>query len=332
MQPLKLQWVLVISIVVIIVIILALPKGRSAEKHKDDHNTIDLSEEEWQPPDTSALTGTEEDILIRYGRNLIARTSFYFGKKGKIAAITNGMNCQNCHLDAGTKAWGNNYSAVFSTYPKFRERSGTIEGIYKRINDCLERSLNGKALDTNSREMQAIYAYIKWLGQNVKKGIAPAKSGIKMLPFLNRPAEPGHGREVYILHCQRCHGVEGQGWTDTDSGGYIYPPLWGNDSYNTGAGLYRLSRFAGYIKENMPFDAPQNARRLTDEEAWDVAAFINSQPRPQKNFKQDWPDISGKPVDYPFGPYVDSFSEYQHKYGPFEPIAKTKKNLRNKNP
>lgn len=83
--------------------------------------------------------------------------------------ITNGMNCQNCHLDAGTKVWGNNYGSVFSTYPKYRPRSGKEEDIYKRINDCFERSLNGKALALNSKEMQAIKAYIEYVGKDVKK-------------------------------------------------------------------------------------------------------------------------------------------------------------------
>src|SRR5882724_75947 len=104
----------------------------------------------WRAPDTNQLSRSPEDELIRYGKRLVASTSFYFGPKGSIATLSNGMNCQNCHLEAGTRAYGNNYSAVFSTYPKFRERSGTVETIYKRINDCMERSLNGKSLDTGS--------------------------------------------------------------------------------------------------------------------------------------------------------------------------------------
>jgi thiosulfate dehydrogenase len=101
---------------------------------------------------------------------------------------------------------------------------------------------------------------------------------------------------------------------------YLYPPLWGENSFNTGAGLYRLSRLAGYVRDNMPFDASATVRRLTDEEAWDVAAFITSQQRPEKSFPKDWPDISGKPLDYPFGPYADSFPQQQHRFGPFGPI------------
>jgi thiosulfate dehydrogenase len=274
----------------------------------------------WHMPDTSLIHNDPEFEQIYYGRGLIANTSFYLGPKGKIAAISNGMNCQNCHLDAGAKPWGNNYSAVFSTYPRFRERSGTVENIYKRVNDCIERSLNGVPLDTNSREMQAIYAYIKWLGRNVPAGTKPVGAGIRDLPYMERAADPGKGQIVYVQKCQRCHGIQGEGLLNADSTNYAYPPLWGRHSYNTGAGLFRISRFAGYVKDNMPFDASHDTASLTIEEAWDVAAFVNSQSRPEKSFDRDWPDISRKPVDHPFGPYADSFSERQHKYGPFRPL------------
>ena len=93
-------------------------------------------------------------------------------------------------------------------------------------------------------------------------------------------------------------------------------------SYNQGAGLFRMSRLAGYVKANMPFGATYDNPQLTDEEAWDVAAYINAQPRPEHPFlATDWPDISKKPYDHPFGPYRDSFPEAQHKYGPFRPIV-----------
>jgi len=274
----------------------------------------------WSPPDTSTIPHSPQGALIRYGRELIANTSLYLGPKGKIASITNGMNCQNCHLDAGTRPWGNNYSAVFSTYPKFRDRSGGIESIYKRINDCIQRSLDGQPLDTASREIQAIYAYMQWLGRNVPKGARPAGVGIAELPCPDRAADTLKGRLVYVTKCARCHGPQGAGTLYPDSCHYIYPPLWGPHSYTTSAGLFRLSRLAGYVKNNMPFGSERNAPQLTDTEAWDVAAFINSRPRSQKTFPADWPDISRKPFDHPFGPYADSFSEVQHKYGPFAPI------------
>lgn len=268
---------------------------------------------------------------ITYGEDLIANTSRYFGPHGTVLQITNGMNCQNCHLQAGKQIWGNNYGAVFSTYPKFRDRSGTVETVPKRVNDCIERSLNGKALDTNSKEMKAIVAYIKWVGKDVKKGERPNGTGITQLPFMDRAASPENGKLVYTAKCQICHGANGEGVASLNGIGYTYPPLWGEHSYNNGAGLFRLSRFAGYIKDNMPFkQASHAAPVLTDDEAWDVAAYVNSQPRPYKDLSKDWPDISKKPIDHPFGPYNDGFSEQQHKFGPFKPIEEARKKMNEK--
>jgi len=230
-------------------------------------------------------------------------------------------------LNAGTKPWGNNYSGVASTYPKFRERSGRIENIHKRVNDCFERSLNGKTLDTLGKEMQAIVAYIKWLGKDVAKGKKPTGAGITELVYMNRAAKPEHGKEIYMQKCKSCHTETGAGKLNADGITYQYPPLWGEHSYNIGAGLYRLSRFAGYIKSNMPQGVSYDNPQLSDEEAWDVAAFVNSQMRPKKDLHLDWPKIAGKPIDNPFGPYADNFSEQQHKFGPYKPIEEAKKKL-----
>ena len=99
---------------------------------------------------------------------------------------------------------------------------------------------------------------------------------------------------------------------------FLYPPLWGTGSYNTGAGIYRLSKLAGYVKGNMPQGTTYLKAVLTDEEAWDVAAYINSRERPVRDFNKDWPDVRTKPPDDPFGPYADTFSENRHKYGPWQ--------------
>lgn len=281
----------------------------------------------WQAPDVAQIPKDENGKLIEYGRELIAHTSQYLGPKGSVMAMSNGMNCQNCHLDAGTKPFGNNYSAVASTYPKFRARSGMEETIEKRVNDCFERSLNGKVLANDSHEMKAIVAYIKWLGRDVEKGKSPKGVGLVELPFLDRPASTESGKLVYNQKCTLCHGKNGEGIELSNGRGYQYPPLWGEQSYNVGAGLYRLSRFAGYVKANMPLGATYEAPQLTDEESWDVAAYVNSLPRPEKDLSNDWPDISKKPIDHPFGPFTDGFGEAQHKLGPFKPIEERRKAL-----
>ncbi|CAN5567369.1 hypothetical protein BH23BAC1_BH23BAC1_32870 [soil metagenome] len=139
-------------------------------KGKKDLNISKVREETalddiWKAPDINSVPLTPEGDLIRYGRDLVAHTSLYLGPKGKLGTISNGMNCQNCHLEAGTKPFGNNYGAVASKYPLFRDRSGTIETIEKRVNDCIERSLNGEKLDQGSPEMNAFVAYLKWVGK-----------------------------------------------------------------------------------------------------------------------------------------------------------------------
>jgi thiosulfate dehydrogenase len=276
----------------------------------------------WEAPDAYLEKSDPEARLIAYGRDLIAHTQDYFGMQGLVRpGSINGLNCQNCHLDAGARPFGNNYFAVHSTYPKMRARSGQIETVSKRINDCFERSLNGEPLDTNSREMEAIEAYIRWLAIGVPKGKSPKGTGIAAVPFPDRAADPEKGKAVYVAQCASCHGQGGQG-LPIPGEARRYPPLWGADSYNQGAGLFRLSRFAGYVKSNMPFGATYQNPQLRDEEAWDVAAFVNSMPRPEHPYlKEDWPDIAKKPFDHPFGPFADPFSEQQHKFGPFEPIV-----------
>ena len=280
---------------------------------------------EWDIPYVNSLPATPEAEMIKYGRELIINTAKYLGPKGTVAHMSNGMNCGNCHLDAGTRLNGNCFAMVATTYPKFRERSGRVESVEYRINECMERSLNGNRLDSLNKEMRAMRAYIVWLGSSVTKG-APLKGmGIPELPLLARAASASKGANVYASKCISCHGPAGQGILNADSTAYTYPPLWGPHSYNVSAGIYRLSRLAGYIKYNMPYTPNPVEPQLNDEDAWDVAAFINSQQRPEKFFVYDWPKMASKPFDYPFGPYVDSFPELQHKYGPFAAIKNAKK-------
>lgn len=274
----------------------------------------------WTAPDISTIADAQQKSMVEYGQDLIAHTAKYFGPNGSVSKISNGLNCQNCHLQAGTAIYGNNYGSVASLYPKFRARSGTTENVYKRVNDCFQRSLNGKAIDTTGKEMQSIVAYINFLGTNVEKGKKAVGSGFKDLGVLDRAADPVLGMAVYSAKCQSCHQANGEGKLNDDQTEFMYPALWGKASFNDGAGLNRISNFAKYVKYNMPQGTTYLNPQLTDEEAWDVAAYILSQPRPHMNVPKDWPDKTKKPFDHPFGPYADNFTERQHKFGPFKPI------------
>ena len=324
----KLLFVIVVLVIGIVAKPFILSYNNQSEKEKIAAS-VEIKKTDttnyWAPPDISSITDVKQKAQVEYGKELIAHTAKYLGPNGSVIKITNGMNCQNCHLQAGTAVFGNNYGSVASLYPKFRARSGGIENIYKRVNDCIERSLNGKAIDTLGKEMQAIAAYINFVGSNVAKGKKAAGSGLKELAWLDRAADPEKGMAVYTTKCQSCHQANGEGVFAADKTEYTYPPLWGTNSFNDGAGLYRISSFAKYVKYNMPQGTTHQSPQLNDEEAWDVAAFVISQTRPHINVPKDWPDISKKPVDHPFGPYADAFTEKQHKYGPFKPIVEEQK-------
>ena len=312
------SWCPIVLAMVFVVAILSQLFPSRTQSHVASFSFYNDPNREWQPPDLNDLPAGPEGDLVRYGHQLISNTGYYLGPKGILAQISNGLNCQNCHIDAGRKAFGGSFAAVASTFPKHRPRSGKLESVEFRVNECMERSLNGKALEEDSEEMKAMVAYLKWVGSDVLKGVKPKGSEIPEITLLDRPADPVRGKMIYLNKCQRCHGLDGQG-VFRDSV-YLYPPLWGEHTYNVSAGMYRLSRIAGFVKYNMPFDSAALGYLLSDEDAWDVGAYVNSQPRPGKMFPYDWPDISKKPYDHPFGPYTDGFSDLQHRYGPFKPI------------
>jgi len=275
----------------------------------------------WQAPAVADIPAGEAGEAIRYGRELIAHTAKYFGPRGKIARISNGMNCQNCHLEAGTKVFANNYAVFFANYPKQGIRSGKTDQVTDRISDCFTRSLGGRMPPKNSKEIKAMISYFKWLGAATKRGEKVNGTSTEKLPYLDRAADPEKGRFVYQQKCKSCHGLKGEGLKTADQLSYVYPPLWGKNSYTDAAGMYRISNFAGFVKNNMPFGADYHKPQLSNEEAWDVAAYVNTRPRLHRDQRKDYPDLSRKPIDAPFGPYPDEFSEQQHKLGPFKPIV-----------
>ncbi len=267
----------------------------------------------------------EQGELIQYGFNLITATQKYLGPeiKDKSKIITgNNMACKNCHLGSGTKAFAAPYIGLTKVFPTYIGRENKIESLEERINGCFERSMNGKALDNSSREMKAIVAYITYLSNGVGEKGRINGQGFMKLKVPARAADPDKGKIVFTTTCVTCHGANGEGKRNGvpgDGEGYIYPPLWGHDSYNDGAGMSRLLTAAKFIKANMPFGVTHDKPLLTDEQAYDVAAYINSFKRPVKAHKEkDYPDLSKKPQDCPYPPYNDTLSLAQHKLGPFK--------------
>jgi thiosulfate dehydrogenase len=330
LRALKSMFYLLYGLIAVFVLMLAMiiwpGKNDSAGKSGDAAATAvkappPPAPDYWLPPDESQIPEGETGDMIRYGKELVMHTSLYFGPKGKIAHINNGMNCRNCHLNGGTKPFALNFSGVTSTYPKLRYRANKVETTEEKINECFHRSLNGKIIDEEGKEMKAIVAYINWLGKDVKKGEYPKGFGYVHLPYTDRAADPVKGKKVYENVCQSCHGPNGEGSLDAKGEEFIYPPLWGPKSYNDGATLYRLTFISGFVKANMPFGTNFDSPVLHDTDAWDVAAFISTQPRPGIDKTGDWHTLNHKPIDIPFGPYLDPYPAKQHKYGPYKPIA-----------
>jgi len=281
----------------------------------------------WTVPEIGALPDDAHGRLVRRGRDLITATYAHIGPEVPDPArrfAGNNLACSNCHLQAGTKKFGIPLFGIFDEFPHYSARSGAPITIEERINSCMTRSMNGKSLPQNTPEMEALVAYIKFLSTGVPTGVVLPGMGAGSMPELNRAADPARGKTIYTSSCAACHEPDGNGIRrslPTVDLGYLMPPLWGSDSFNDGAGMARLINAANFIHFNMPHGTDYLNPQLTSEDAWDVAAYMLSQPRPHKGgLEKDFPDLLQKPVDAPYGPYADGFSVEQHKLGPFGPI------------
>ncbi|NQW04068.1 MAG: c-type cytochrome [Acidobacteria bacterium] len=269
-------------------------------------------------PDDVAPAPTAE-----YGRRLITQTSWLIGPEHPDPAQRfsgNGLNCSSCHLDAGTIPGTLSLTEAFQKYPKFSGRDGKEADLKERIDGCMERSMNGRTLPRDSVEMDAMVAYVRSLSDQFAAMNASRRSVSEPAPFRapTRAASPEEGAKVFETRCVVCHGRDGAGMLASSDRrrGYLFPPVWGQDSFNNGAGMGRVLTASKFIKARMPLG---NAT-LTDDEAFDVAAYINSQTRAAidpARLEQDYPDLTKKPVDAPYGPYADSWSITRHKFGPF---------------
>ncbi len=273
---------------------------------------------------TDRIKDSTERAFVEYGKDLITKTSTLIGPNVEKSAMRfsgNNLNCSSCHLDGGTRPYAAPFIGVWGSYPNFRKRENTLGTLEDRVNGCMERSMNGKKLPVDGKEMKAILAYIKFLNKNVPVKNKIEGQGFASINAPDRPADIQKGQVVYAQQCARCHGEKGRGLRNGkpgDAKGYLYPPLWGNESFNDGAGMHRVLTAARFIKANMPYGTPVGKPVLTDEEAYDVAAYINSFPRPEKaNKEKDYPNLKLKPQDCPYPPYADTLSIEQHQLGPY---------------
>lgn len=187
--------------------------------------------------------------------------------------------------------------------------------------------MNGKALPVDGPEMKAILSYIRFISAPEQVGKSLDGRGAPPLPLPDRPGDPIHGRQVFTDTCAACHGADGQGQrleaSEAREAGrrYRFPPLWGPDSFNDGAGMARAITAARFVHANMPLGTTYQAPALSVADAFDVIAYISGQPRPHMaGLEADFPDRARKPVDAAYPPYVGPFTPDQHRFGPWPPI------------
>lgn len=225
----------------------------------------------FTPPEESAIPNNDFGAMIRLGRDIFTHTPEHAP-----AFVGNGLSCVNCHLDRGRKPDSAPLWAAYVKYPAYRAKTKRVNTFEERLQGCFKYSMNGKAPPAGSKELTALVTYAYWLASGAPTGAKLAGAGYPKLPAPPSPPDYQRGAKVYEANCAICHGANGEGTKSGDR--YAFPPLWGKDSFNWGAGMHRIDTAAAFIKANMPLG---RGGSLSEQEAWDVATFVDSHERPQ---------------------------------------------------
>ncbi|MGH8163379.1 MAG: c-type cytochrome [Rhodanobacteraceae bacterium] len=221
---------------------------------------------EPQPAPSRAPQASRVVALAAYGRRIVTDTP------GTMKAfVTADMSCQACHVNAGTKPRGGSFIGIYAQFPQWNKRAHRVISLQDRIAECFLYSMNGRPPGYASLQMEAIVAYIAQLSRGTPVGSAADPTNGLARVSAPRPPSASRGRQVYAQRCSSCHQANGAGVSGT------FPPLWGAASFNDGAGMHRVGTMASFVRYNMPANAPGT---LTDEQAYDVAAFVLSPTRP----------------------------------------------------
>jgi thiosulfate dehydrogenase len=242
----------------------------------------DRQQTDWYTADVSTLGPGPENDLIRYGHDLIVNTPRHIGRSAEnpdMAFAGNDLSCQSCHLKAGMQPFAAPFVSTVATFPMMVNNQ--VLPLSERINGCVELGLNGRPLPDDSRELQALVAYMVFVGKDNPKGVRAPGMGLMPIGFPAAVPDARRGADVYAASCASCHGENGQGEPKASPEvGYYVPPLWGDGSFNGGAGMGKIAYAASYIRSNMPPGVEYSEPTLTVQQAWDVAAYMNSKPHP----------------------------------------------------
>jgi thiosulfate dehydrogenase len=225
----------------------------------------------FTPPPADSIPNDDFGKMVRKGEQIFVNT-----QQNARQFVGNSLNCVNCHLDAGRKANASPLWAAYVAYPAYRSKNKHVNTFAERLQGCFRYSMNGKAPPAGDETLVALETYAYWLSTGAPVRQAVAGRGY---PAVAKPAlspDFGRGQKIYAANCALCHGANGEG--QMSAGKTAFPPLWGPKSFNWGAGMHDIKNAAAFIKANMPLGM---GGTLSDQEAWDVATFMDSQERPQ---------------------------------------------------
>lgn len=226
---------------------------------------------DFRPPLESALSDNAYGKLVQEGRAVFVDT-----KNRAPEFVGNGLACANCHLEQGRKVNSAPLWAAYTMYPAYRSKNDRVNSYAERIQGCFQFSMNGTAPPADGPVIAALSAYSYWLATGAPTGQELPGRGYPAVPEPAGGYDLAQGEQIYASQCAVCHGENGQGQKSGED--YVFPPLWGADSFNWGAGMHRINTAAAFIKESMPLG---KGGSLSDAQAWHVAAFMNSHERPQ---------------------------------------------------
>ena len=225
----------------------------------------------FTPPPASAIPDNPFGAEVRLGRDIFTHTQKYAKPY-----VGDGLTCESCHLDAGRRPGSAPLWAAYVRYPRYRSKNGKVNTFAERLQGCFRFSTNGKAPPADGKIIKALTTYSYWLATGAPTGKNLAGYGFPRIAAPPEAPDYARGQKVYETHCALCHGGDGQG--QKVAGDYVFPPLWGPHSFNWGAGMSKVNTAAAFIKANMPFS---RGGTLTDQEAWDVAYYLDAHERPQ---------------------------------------------------
>lgn len=233
----------------------------------------------WTPK--TPLPPGELGKVVALGKEIVENTGEHPLSKPH---VNNALTCSSCHLDAGTDPQAATFLDIASAYPAWSPREKRVITLEDRVLNCFMRSMNGVRPPNGSKASVAVTAYITWLSSgsrirmNSEKPLGPHH--VPPLEINPKQADLKRGKTLFAQQCADCHRENGQG---TDEG----PPTWGPQSYNDGAGLSRNEKLASWLKVAMPLGDPS----LSDQEALDIAAFVNSHERPKFVLEEHLPKV-----------------------------------------